>query len=288
MRRLPQGACARCGAGWAFPPLLYSTAPRPPRRPASSPEVPPIANEPKHPLPAPRLPPQYELHRPARGGDVLAEAGRLARDGAEEGTLVWSDAADDGFRVALVLRPERPAERVLQLVYVALMSLGRSVAELLPWPMAMRFRWPGRLLLGDDEVGRVGVLYPGSPGEVPDWLVLDLALEPHVPCRDDDALPGESAPPAQRLLERFARHFLAGINRWDGDGFATIRREWLTSAEEVGDPVAIVLAERRVRGTFVDIDGDGALVVDDAGRRSRVPLSAAFPPRPTSEAPPDR
>jgi BirA family biotin operon repressor/biotin-[acetyl-CoA-carboxylase] ligase len=248
---------------------------------------------------APRLPPQYELHRFASVDSVVATAERLARDGAEEGTLVWADAQEaapgrlggrweapaGGFYAALVLRPEVPAEQVLQLTYVALLSLGRSTAELLPGPMTMRYRWPNDLLLGEGKVGAVWARYPAAAGAPPAWLVLGVALNPDVPCADEEPIEEVATartPAATRLLERFCRHFLAGINRWDTHGFDATRREWLTLAEEGGDEVDAQLADGRVQGRFVDIDKAGRLLVERDGRRRRVPLSAAYPPLPAA------
>jgi BirA family biotin operon repressor/biotin-[acetyl-CoA-carboxylase] ligase len=246
---------------------------------------------------APRLPPQYELHRFASVDSVMATAERLARDGAEEGTLVWADAQEaapgrlggrweaptGGFYAALVLRPEVPDEQALQLAYVALLSLGRSMAELLPGPMTMRYRWPNDLLLADAKVGAVWARYPEAAGAAPAWLVLGVALNPDVPCADEEPLAGAAAtrtPAATRLLERFCRHFLAGINRWDTQGFDAARREWLILGEEGGDEVDVQLADGRVQGRFVDVDAAGRLLVERDGRRRRVPLSTAYPPLP--------
>ncbi len=64
------------------------------------------------------------------------------------------------------------------------------------------------------------------------------------------------------LLEAFARHFLAWVRRWLDDGFAPVRRRWLSRAVGLGEPVEVRLGGETASGVFRDIDAHGALVLE--------------------------
>ena len=54
--------------------------------------------------------------------------------------------------------------------------------------------------------------------------------------------------------------------RLEHDGMAPVRARWLALADTIGRRVSI----DGVSGVAVDLDPDGALVLEDAGRRHRV------------------
>ena len=81
------------------------------------------------------------------------------------------------------------------------------------------------------------------------------------------------------MLEGYARHFLADINRWADDGFASIRRTWLRNAQGIGETISIEAAPGNdettsVEGTFTGLDDAGRVIVETAVGR-RVPVDAA-------------
>jgi BirA family transcriptional regulator, biotin operon repressor / biotin---[acetyl-CoA-carboxylase] ligase len=54
--------------------------------------------------------------------------------------------------------------------------------------------------------------------------------------------------------------------RLEGEGMAPVRARWLALADTIGRRVSI----DGVSGVAVDLDPDGALVLEDGGRRHRV------------------
>jgi BirA family biotin operon repressor/biotin-[acetyl-CoA-carboxylase] ligase len=84
----------------------------------------------------PRLPPDYRLFCYDSIGSTNDEAKHLARDGAEEGALVWAleQSAGHGRRgrawssprgnlyLSLILRPDCPVSRAPQLSFVAALA----------------------------------------------------------------------------------------------------------------------------------------------------------------------
>ena len=100
------------------------------------------------------LPPAYRLVRLDRVGSTNDEAKRLAREGAEDGTLVWAteQTAGRGRRgriwasppgnlyLSLVLRPEGSPAQAAQLSFVAALGLGEALGTLAPPLVELRYK----------------------------------------------------------------------------------------------------------------------------------------------------
>ena len=82
------------------------------------------------------------------------------------------------------------------------------------------------------------------------------------------------------LLESFSRHFLAWINRWQGDGVQPVQQAWMSRTLEVGKSAdaALIEADRPRHGPWEDPEAvvvwtgtpdDVALVVIDGDVRYR-------------------
>lgn len=238
----------------------------------------------------PLLPPHYALERHARVDSVVDEAARRAREGAEEGTLVWADeqtgartrgghtwfSPPGNLHCALVLRPDYDKARSAELAYVAAVAAGSALAELLTPMTGLRYRWPGDLLINDLDAGRVVLAAPASAGDVYEWLVvgvmINVALHPPNPEPERYVsvhASGAGEVSAARLLEDFSRYFLHWINRWAEDGFETVARQWQIRADGIGEPLVIDVGGREARGTFVEIDAQGRLVLSESGAGER-------------------
>ncbi len=205
---------------------------------------------------------------------------RLAREGAPEGTVVtarhqtagrgrrgrpWWDAPGQSLLMSVLLRPPIPIAQAPQLSLVA----GLAVADALgpAAGVAARIRWPNDVLIGGRKVcgvlpetvssadGRVGHLLLGiginvDQSEFPDDL-------------RDHATSLRLATGVSHDQGRLLAALLAALDRryaeWLAGGFARLREEWRRLASTLGERVRIPDGRE---GVAVDVDGDGALLVD--------------------------
>lgn len=228
-----------------------------------------------------RLPPAYRLVAFDSIESTNEEAKRLARAGAEDGTLVWARAQTKGrgrggrswvsspgnLFFSLVLRPDCPPATAVQLSFVAALGAGGGLAEVMPPMIDMKYKWPNDILLNRRKAGGILLETEGITGERLEWLVLGVGL-------NVAHYPGETAFPAtslheegatevsvETLLEAFARHFQSWVNRWLDDGFAPVRHAWRENAVGLGESVHVRLPNSELEGVFEDIDADGALLL---------------------------
>lgn len=220
-----------------------------------------------------QLPAPYELVLADAVDDALAQALRLGRAGADEGTLLWPASAagvNPGTLLAtLLLRPEEPPPSWPQLAALAAVSAGSAIAELCQPMTPLYYRWPDRLDLGPDPLGRILFRRDGE--------LLALGWRVHI-LPPDDTMPeyatltvdgGADTTPGE-VLGRLCRFFLDGINRWAEEGFEPIRRAWLRRG--ILDRAPATAPQTRP----VDVDAEGNLVVEGDKGPGRLSLARAL------------
>lgn len=235
----------------------------------------------------PVLPPAYRLVDVGTIDSTNEEAKRRAREGAEDGTLIWAREQTAGrgrngrtwsspsgnLYLSLVLRPECPPGRAAELGFVAAVALGAALGGLIQPLVPLTYKWPNDVLLGDRKVA--GILLEAESGpagaEALDWLILGLGVNV-ASFPPDTEFPatslkfeGETEVTVEMLLESFSRYFLEWTNTWLDEGFGAVRQAWLARAKGVGTEIGVRLPNATLRGTFKDLDVDGALLLAETG-----------------------
>ena len=231
---------------------------------------------------SPQLPSQYDLVQLARVGSVMEEAANRARDGAEEGTLIWALEQHDArtrrgdrwysppgnLYCSLILRPDVAVDRCGQLAYVAALSAGSALAGLLSPMTGLRYGWPNDLLINDLRAGQIMLAASGGHSDPYEWLTLGVMInvEQHPPNPEPEeynSVHASGAPEvtAVQVLEDFARYFLNWINRWAEDGFEPILRQWQIRADCAGEDMELRMGDQCLRGRVVEVDELGRLVI---------------------------
>ena len=245
-----------------------------------------------------RLPPPYRLVAFDSVESTNDEAMRLARAGAEDGTLVWAREQTRGrgrqgrgfasprgnLYLSLVLRPDCAVSTAAQLSFVAALGLGDAIGSVAPALLEVTYKWPNDVLLNGRKVSGILLESQTDAAGALDWLILGLGVNvrsfPETAGFPATSLHYEGTPPAvaeAALLEAFSRHFLSWANRWLEDGFAPVRRTWLSHAHGRGETIQVRLPGETLSGTFADLDENGALVLELAGgKRRRITAGDVF------------
>lgn len=225
----------------------------------------------------PTFPPLLYGEEAGGHDDPVAVAAAATEGAAESGLVVYGpDAAD--LRLAVLLAPEVPLGRAVQMGHALMLAVGDSVGALAPPEIGVGYRWPATLLVNGAVAGRVRLAAPpGDPDAVPDWLVAGLELRRMPP--PDGIEPGRTPDvttlfdegagvlPTARLIESVSRHFLAWIHRWEEDGFRPLHEAWTVRAEP-----GMTVEGRR----FVGLDEDGRALLSDGDGATRAASLAAI------------
>lgn len=208
------------------------------------------------------------------GGDRPFErACAAARDGAGHGgDVFWARSISD-FELAIVLEPEVPASRSLQMMLALMVAFGDAFGSIGPPEIGLFYRWPGGLVVNGALMGEVCAALPRGTeaGEEPDWLIVGLSVSMR-------RRPGEDEPghdlenttledegcadlTLTELVESVSRHFLVWIHSWQEDGFKPVHDAWIARAEGYGQEVSVGHAGGRYQGRFVGIDDEGSMLL---------------------------
>ncbi len=230
-------------------------------------------------------------------GSTNDEAKRLARDGAEEGLVVWAlrQTAGRGRRgrvwvsppgnlyVSLVLRPRCRAATAAQLGFVAALGLGEALDELIPPGIDLRYKCPNDLLANGRKLAGILLETEMIAGDMPEFVVIgvgvNLVSSPRDVAYPATALAEEGALGIlpETVLAAFIRHFVHWFACWRDAGFAPIRTAWLARAKGLGEAVQVRLERGTIEGQFLDLDDDGALLLGLPEGSRRIAAGEIFP-----------
>jgi biotin/lipoate A/B protein ligase family protein len=208
------------------------------------------------------LPPPFRLVALREAGDAVAHAAAHAGElGA--GTLVFVGRFDLA-EFAVVLEPEEPLAAVRGVFYAGMVALVDGLAALAPPETPIAIEWPDALHIDGGLVGGGRLAWPAGAAEdsVPEWLVFGAAIRIVSMSRDGPGLhplstaladEGFGDIGADRLVEGFARHLMAALDRWQEAGFAPIAADYR----------ARLRPERGVRRSLAP---NGDLLIEHAGR----------------------
>src|SRR5215467_4755732 len=209
-------------------------------------------------------------------GSTNTEALQLARHG-ERGPL-WVTAerqsAGRGRRgrawisppgnlyASLLLTEPAAAEHWPQLSFVAALAIHDAVVEIAgDLKPRLAIKWPNDLLLAGAKFAGILIEGEGDVNAVAVGIGINCASHPadtDFPATDLAAAGATVSPPT--LLSALSIKMLGRIAQWNaGEGFSTIRTDWLARASGVGEHVRVRLAERELAGRFEALDEAGFL-----------------------------
>jgi BirA family biotin operon repressor/biotin-[acetyl-CoA-carboxylase] ligase len=239
------------------------------------------------------LPAPFRVVAYDRLGSTNDVAKTLARAGAGHGLVVWAREQTAGrgrqgrewqsppgnLHVSLVLSAPVPVGRWGELSFVAAVAAAETVADVIDAPALVNVKWPNDVLVGGAKVA--GLLMEAEPGGG-DWVILgigvNLARAPEgLPYRAT-ALSGLGCTlDCPCVLARLVVRIDALWTLWARDGFASIRERWLGLGHRPGDRLQVRQGETMTEGSFVDLDGTGALVLATEAGMLRVTAGDVFP-----------
>jgi len=198
---------------------------------------------------------------------VIAEhqtAGR-GRRGAR-----WEDEPGASLLMSMVLRPSLEPARLPTLSYAAAVAVAEALAAVAP--VVPRLKWPNDVLVGPRKIA--GILLETRLGRVPVTTILGIGINlgqrqfpPSLRDRATSvAIETGLAVDREALLTTLLDGFDVWRQRLEAEGFDVVRRRWLALSDTIGRAVTVDGAS----GVALDLDAEGALVLETGGVRRRV------------------
>jgi BirA family biotin operon repressor/biotin-[acetyl-CoA-carboxylase] ligase len=194
----------------------------------------------------------------------------------------WVSEPGNLYATLLVTDPG-PAECAAELSFVVGLAARDAVAKMAPsLASALKLKWPNDLLLGDAKLG--GILIEGERTPAGLAVAIGIGLNcAHHPANTefpatDLAAAGVRVAP-EGLLAALAAAMPARMAQWErGEGFSSIRADWLAHAVGLGGEVRVRLERRDMIGRFEALDAHGRLLLRLAeGRIETITAGDVFP-----------
>jgi len=170
------------------------------------------------------------------------------------------------LHASLLLTDPGPVEHWPQLAFVAALAVHDAVVEVAPQIRPkLELKWPNDVLLAGAKFA--GILIEGEgkeeEGAVAIGIGVNCTAHPAAAAypATDLAAGGASVAPAA-LFAALSVKMPGRLAQWNrGNGFATVRADWLARAAGLGESIRIGLADRELAGRFEGIDDAGRLVL---------------------------
>lgn len=233
----------------------------------------------------PQLPAAYEYVFFEELDSLADKAEELANDDAEEGCLIWCHnqktararpaknwVCNDGdLHCSIILRPDFSIDDYYQMLVVAIVSLGNSIASYVSPMTALGYRWPNDISIATHKIASVwlsqGVSNAGS------WLTITLSV--NVLNAPDDVkinaisireIEGTTDLTNKRLLESFAREFIKQINNWSQRGYQYIFDQWRVRLQDTDQTITLVEDGQTIEAKITKLDELGNIEITNAGK----------------------
>jgi BirA family biotin operon repressor/biotin-[acetyl-CoA-carboxylase] ligase len=179
---------------------------------------------------------------------------------------------------SLLARIACPQSVVHQLSLLAGVATIEAIGAAAGGPVpGLRLKWPNDVLIGEAKCA--GILPESQLGAAGAEVVIvvgigiNLASHPEGLGRAATHLAAHGiAVTPEAMLPHLAAAVTGWLDNWRcGAGFARVRRAWLAHGSAVGESLSVDTGRERIAGTFLDLDADGALVLQDSqGRRRKL------------------
>ncbi|MDF2928530.1 MAG: birA [Anaerospora sp.] len=230
------------------------------------------------------------------------EAKKLAADGCPEGTIVvaeaqtvgrgrlsrgWFSPHGKGIWLSVVLRPPFQPQQAPKCTLMAAVAVTKAIRSFCNLPCGIK--WPNDILYNGRKL--VGILTEmNAEMDAINYIVIGIGINVNTAA---DEFPPELAEIATsifaetgeeisrlQLLCRILTELEQVYQQVIQHGFAPILEEWKTLSVTLGQAVNVIGPDEQYSGTAVDIDEDGALLVDtEVGVRKVIAGDVSIRPR---------
>lgn len=244
------------------------------------------------------LPSPFELVALDSVDSTSEEAKRRAAAGAADSTVVWAleQSAGKGrmgrnwvsdrgnLYASVLLRPNCQPEQVTDFTFIAANAVAEAVAALLP-NAEVSCKWPNDILVNGRKVAGILLESELDPSGTVDLLVIGIGINVHHHPDDDRVqfpatdLNAAGAPEVRvgGVLEGLCAALQRHRKAWERSGFAPVREVWMARAYGLNEAIEVRLPDRTAQGTFTDLDGTGALILEKDGTEERILAGDVFP-----------
>lgn len=216
-----------------------------------------------------------DLAREAFAGRPLWVVAREQTAGRGRHGRAWASPPGN-LHVSFAIDAPCPPPEQPKLGFMAGLALVESIAAVVPSLAGLGLKWPNDVLVDDAKLA--GLLVEGG-GTVIFGMGVNLVAHPaDLPYAATDLLREGFAVTPDALFERLTAELVDGLDHFAGGaGFDRVRIRWLARAAHLRTDVVVRQPDGTLHGRFVDLAGDGAILLETPGGVLRISAGDVFP-----------
>ena len=171
--------------------------------------------------------------------------------------------------------PEHSPAQAPQITLMAAVAIARTLEA---WGVQANIKWPNDILVEERKIAGILTEISTEMDQV-DWVVVGLGLNVNTPVHKlPSAIRGlatslqiQKGHPLSRteLLCDLLHSFESCYDQLKAEGFRPIMKQWRRMSDIIGRQVLVDVMGTRHRGTVVEVDDDGVLILQDTEGRTR-------------------
>lgn len=239
----------------------------------------------------PQLPAAYDYIFFEQVDSLRDKAAELANKGSDEGCLIWCINQKNAkarqnktwicntgdLHCSIILRPDFEPSDYYQMLIVATVSLGNSIASYVSPMTALGYLWPNDVCIANHKIASLWLDNGKSHGT--NWLTITLSVN-ILNAPDDSKINAISIREAEGstdlnnkvLLESFAREFIKQINNWSHRGYKYILDQWRIRLQNIDQGLVLQHGTETITGTVKNLDGLGNIEVSSGGHVRKISI----------------
>ena len=201
----------------------------------------------------------------------------LLNEGAGEGVVIQALEQKQGrgrhgrdwvsplgnLYMSFSLAPDCAADVAGQLSFVVAVALSRAVGRVQDGDHVRALKWPNDLLVNGKKLAGILLESDIKDGKV-SYLIVGCGV--NILSAPDGAIAikdicGDKQVPIHPFRDMVLEEVNSVYRLWKEEGFERIREEWLAQAYGLNEQMSVTLADKQVKGCFVDLDEKGQLLL---------------------------
>ncbi len=218
--------------------------------------------------------------------DILKEE---VQNGAKEGLVIVAESQTKGrgrhgnqwiseegnLYTSILLCPDFAPRDISHYSFIIGLSLFKAIEKTVPKTGQMSLKWPNDVLLEGKKCA--GILLESDSFGTGDKRILFVGVGVNIKSFPTgkiglEAIARKDIDP-MFFLELFLNEIKKYMELYDIEGFSAIREQWLSHAAYIGKTIQARFAKTTLEGRFIDIDAQGALILEQADKK-RIAITA--------------
>jgi BirA family transcriptional regulator, biotin operon repressor / biotin---[acetyl-CoA-carboxylase] ligase len=169
-----------------------------------------------------------------------------------------------------------------QLSFVAALALFDTISELIGSNTKVECKWPNDILVNDKKISGILLESVSHGASSPDYMVIGMGINiadhPEAALYPTTCLNHETGRYIEWIVvfNHLVKNMKNWLDSWQGEGFEVIRTAWLKYCKGLGAEITVKQNDEEIRGQFIDLDQNGALMLQIDGKTKLIHSGDVF------------